>query len=172
MFLCHNETIKTKEITMKIATIVTAALLLGMMPLMAEDVATTDVDAQIEEIQQAPAQERYRLMNQFKKQLGEMNAEDRAAAIAKLQDRTMTQDQLRDQTQDQTQDRTRDQIRDQDRLQDGTGDQIRTQEQQMQQLHQMDQLQQQQQMNQMQQQQQMQGSMGQQPAQGTQAPTR
>lgn len=135
---------------MKIATIAMAALLLGMVPVMAEDVTTTDVDAQIEEIQRAPAQERYRLMNQFKRQLAEMNEEERAAAIAKLQE--------------QTQDQSRDRIRTEERLHEGSGDRIRAQERmqerQMLQTQQMDQMQQTQQMNRMQNMNQMQGGAG------------
>jgi hypothetical protein len=135
---------------MKIVTMATAALLLGMMPLMADEVSP-DVDAQIEQIIQAPSQERHRLMNRFKKQLAEMNEEERAAAISKLQERTMTQEQARDRIQTQ------------ERLQDASGEPLRTQtrtrDQQMQQLHQTDQMQQTQQMNRMQQMNQVQGAM-------------
>ena len=64
-----------------VTTLVLWLMLGGTMPLMAE---TTDIDAQIEAIMQADAAERHTLMNAFKKRLSEMNAEERAEAIAKL----------------------------------------------------------------------------------------
>ena len=47
--------------------------------------ADATIDAQIEKIQNAPAQERVELMNQFKKQLMTMNQEQREEAISKMQ---------------------------------------------------------------------------------------
>jgi hypothetical protein len=89
---------------MKITNIALSLALIGTMSLgMAEDATvsaetttTTDttttstettvsVDAQIEAIQTAPAQERVRLMNQFKERLMQMNEADRSAAIAQMQ---------------------------------------------------------------------------------------
>ena len=64
-----------------VTTLVLWLMLGGTMPLMAE---TTDIDTQIEAIMQADAAERHTLMNAFKKRLSEMNAEERAEAIAKL----------------------------------------------------------------------------------------
>jgi len=57
---------------------------------MADDVVPTSadtisVDAQIAAIQEAPAEERVRLMNQFKERLANMNAQDRMEAIEQLQ---------------------------------------------------------------------------------------
>lgn len=46
--------------------------------------AQESIDAKIEQIHTAPAQERYRLMNALKKELAAMNAQQRAEAIAKL----------------------------------------------------------------------------------------
>lgn len=43
------------------------------------------IDAQIAEIQSAPAQERVQLMNEFKQQLATMNQEQRQEAIAAMQ---------------------------------------------------------------------------------------
>jgi len=55
------------------------------------DTTTTDttvsVDAEIEAIQAAPAQERVRLMNQFKRRLMQMNEAERSAAIAAMQEK-------------------------------------------------------------------------------------
>jgi len=63
-----------------------------------DDTATTDtitdttlsVDAEIEAIQAAPAQERVRMMNQFKKRLMQMNEAQRAEAIAAMQEKMQT----------------------------------------------------------------------------------
>ncbi|MDA3946608.1 MAG: hypothetical protein PF439_08020 [Helicobacteraceae bacterium] len=79
---------------MKTITLSAAALmLLGTLTLgMAEDVATDiTVDEQITEIQNAPAQERVRLMNQFKTRLATMNEADREEAITQLRTQTQTQ---------------------------------------------------------------------------------
>lgn len=79
---------------MKTVTLSAAAmLLLGTLTLgMAEDV-TTDitVDEQITEIQNAPVQERVKLMNQFKLRLATMNEADREEAITQLRTQTQTQ---------------------------------------------------------------------------------
>jgi len=79
---------------MKFAKITLSVALLGALTLgMAEDTATVEtttsvsVDTQIAEIQAAPAQERVRLMNQFKQRLAAMNEEQRAEAIAQLQEK-------------------------------------------------------------------------------------
>jgi len=86
---------------MKFTKIVLSLALIGTMSLgMADDIATSStdtittdatttdtlsVDEQIAAIQEAPAQERVRLMNQFKQRLANMNEEDRVAAIQQLQ---------------------------------------------------------------------------------------
>ena len=84
---------------MKISNIALSLALIGTMSLgMAEDTTasvetttttetTVSVDAQIAEIQAAPAQERVELMNQFKQRLANMNQEERAAAITALQEK-------------------------------------------------------------------------------------
>ncbi|MDH4944439.1 hypothetical protein [Sulfurimonas sp. C5] len=69
-------------------TLLTLALLGGLTLSFAEDPAT--IDKQITEIQNAPAQERVRLMNQFKLRVANMNNEDRQAAITQLQQRMRT----------------------------------------------------------------------------------
>ena len=63
--------------------VTTTLVLLGTLTLGLAADAT--IDAQIEKIQNAPAQERVQLMNQFKKQLATMNQEQREEAIAKMQ---------------------------------------------------------------------------------------
>ena len=63
--------------------ITTTLVLLGTLTLGLAVDAT--IDAQIEAIQNAPAQERVRLMNQFKQQLATMNKEQRQEAVAKMQ---------------------------------------------------------------------------------------
>ena len=70
------------------ALVALGALTLGF----ADDIS---VDAEIEAIQSAPAQERVRLMNEFKEKLSLMNQEDRGEAISKLQAKTQTQTQER-----------------------------------------------------------------------------
>jgi len=81
---------------MKLVKITLSVALLGLLSIAsAEDTATVDttvsVDAQIEAIQTAPAQERVRLMNQFKQRLMQMNQEDRMAAIQEMQSKMQTQ---------------------------------------------------------------------------------
>jgi len=123
---------------MKLTKIALSLALIGTLSLaMAEDtttdatvdttttdtVATTDtttsVDAEIEAIQTAPAQERVRLMNQFKRRLMNMNEAERSEAIAQLQSAMQTAQDTAISTQDtatQTmmQTRTRTQTRAQD----------------------------------------------------------
>lgn len=91
-----------------VTTLVLWLMLGGTMPLMAE---TTDIDAQIEAIMKAEATERHSLMNAFKKRLSEMNAEERAEAIAKLREQSgnggqgMNREQQRQQQMQQMQQR-------------------------------------------------------------------
>lgn len=120
---------------MKAITLSAAALmLLGTLTLgMAEDVATDiTVDDQITAIQEAPAQERVRLMNQFKTRLATMNEADREAAIT----------QLRTQTQAQTQAREKDGTAEGEQLQTRTQTQTRSRVNEMQQTQDMQQMQQ------------------------------
>ena len=82
---------------MKITNIALSLALIGTLSLgMAEETTasaetttttetTVSVDTEIAEIQAAPAQERVKLMNQFKQKLANMNEADRAAAIEQLQ---------------------------------------------------------------------------------------
>jgi len=75
---------------MNFAKITLSVALLGAFTLgMAEDTTTqtTTIDAQIEKIQNAPAQERVELMNEFKQQLANMNKEERMAAISQMQEK-------------------------------------------------------------------------------------
>jgi len=81
---------------MKFAKITLSVALLGALTLgMADDTATVNttvsVDAQIEAIQTAPAQERVQLMNEFKQKLMTMNQEDRMAAIQEMQSKMQAQ---------------------------------------------------------------------------------
>ena len=117
---------------MKFAKITLSVALLGALTLgMAEDTVTTEatvsVDAQIEAIQAAPAQERVQLMNQFKQRLATMNEAERTEAIAQLQEkmqtRTRTQTQTRaddatTQTEDAKQAMTQTRTRTQEMVQD------------------------------------------------------
>ena len=70
---------------MKATKIILSLAVIGTLTL---GFAATDVtiDAQIEAIQSAPASERAELMNEFKTQLSNMNAEDRSAAITQMQE--------------------------------------------------------------------------------------
>ena len=85
-----------KAMTLSAATL----MLLGTLTLgMAEDMTTEmTVDQQITAIKNAPAQERVRLMNQFKRRLATMNEAEREAAITQL--RTQTQTQTRTESDD------------------------------------------------------------------------
>jgi len=79
--------------------IATALVLVGMLTLGLAADAT--IDAQIEEIQNAPLKERVKLTNQLKLRLSTMNQEDRSEAIAKMQAKmqatgTMTKAQIRE----------------------------------------------------------------------------
>jgi len=76
--------------------IVTLMAVLGGLTL---GLANEAIDAQIEAIQNAPAQERVKLMNEFKVDLSKMKQEDRIAAISAMQSKlqvtkvNMTQNQ-------------------------------------------------------------------------------
>ncbi len=61
-------------------------LLILLIPL----VLWSDIDAQIEAIQKAPIQERYKLMNAFKNKIIKMREEERLQALKKLQKKTKT----------------------------------------------------------------------------------
>ena len=126
-----------KAMTLSAATL----MLLGTLTLgMAEDVTTElTVDQQITAIKNAPAEERVRLMNQFKVRLSTMNEEQREAAITQLR------------TQTQTQTRTESGNGEGDQIQTRTMTQERSRLNEMQQTQQMNQMQQ---MNQQQMQQQ------------------
>ena len=109
------EKLNTKGFKMKFVKITLSVALLGLLSIAsAEDTATVDttvsVDAQIEAIQSAPAQERVQLMNQFKQRLMQMNQEDRMAAIQEMQSKMQTSqnseamgDMTRTRTQEHTQ---------------------------------------------------------------------
>ena len=100
-----------KAMTLSAATL----MLLGTLTLgMAEDVTTEmTVDQQITAIKNAPAQERVRLMNQFKLRLATMNEAEREAAITQLRTQTQTRTETGDaegekmQTRTMTQERSR-----------------------------------------------------------------
>ena len=85
---------------MNFAKITLSVALLGALTLgMADDTATqssntnSGIDAQITKIQNAPAQERVKLMNQFKEQLANMNVQERTDAIAQMQKKMQGQAQ-------------------------------------------------------------------------------
>lgn len=110
-----------------IALSVTALMLLGTLTVgMAEDAVTdVTVDEQITSIQEAPAQERVRLMNQFKLRLATMNETDREAAITQLrtqtQTRTQTQERSRINEMQQTQQMQQQQQMNQQQLRNQVG---------------------------------------------------
>jgi hypothetical protein len=62
--------------------------------------AEATIDEQIDAIQNAPAQERVQLMNQFKIRLRSMNEADREQAISALRNRTMQQQQTKNMQED------------------------------------------------------------------------
>lgn len=76
---------------MKLSKSIFSILLLGSLTLSFSDMS---IDAQIQEIKNAPAQERVKLMNQLKTQLADMNAEQRSEAISQLRTQTRTQDRI------------------------------------------------------------------------------
>ncbi len=119
----------------------TALMLFGTLTLgMAEDIS---VDEQISAIQSAPAQERVRLMNQFKERLATMNQTEREAAITQLrtQMQTQTQARLQDGTGEGEQLQTRTQTQERSRVSQMQQTEEMTRTQEMTQLQQMTQMQ-------------------------------
>lgn len=89
---------------MKARNILLSLVVMGSLNLgFAEDTVSPEmnVDAQIENIQSAPAEERVKLMNEFKQKLMQMNADERNEAIATLQ--TKMQDAPQVNMQERTQ---------------------------------------------------------------------
>jgi hypothetical protein len=80
----------TVTTTASTATEVTSTNTVTTEPTVADDTATINVDETIQEIQEAPAEKRVRLMNQFKQRLMQMNATQREDAIARLQEQMHT----------------------------------------------------------------------------------
>ena len=70
--------------------------------------ADATIDAQIEKIQNAPAQERVKLMNEFKQQLASMNQEQRQEAISAMQAKMQATGEM---TKEQAQERKREHVR-------------------------------------------------------------
>lgn len=88
---------------------ITTALLLGSFTAVSAD---EGIDAQISAIQNAEGDQRRELMNAFKRQLAQMNEQERSEAIAQMRE------QLQQMNQEQTQERTRTMV------EDGKGDQM------------------------------------------------
>ncbi len=118
---------------MKAITLSTTALmLLGTLTFsMAEEIS---VDEQITAIQEAPAQERVRLMNQFKTRLATMNEADREAAITQLRTQTQTQARLQEGTGEGEQVHTRTMTQERSRINEMQQTQQMQQQMQQQQL--------------------------------------
>ncbi|MBU0632091.1 hypothetical protein KKA17_05555 [bacterium] len=76
--------------------LVALAILGSLTTLLAEAI----IDEQIQQIQNAPAQERVQLMNQFKIRLRSMNEADREQAISALRTKTMQQQQVKNMQED------------------------------------------------------------------------
>jgi len=68
---------------MKVTKIILSFAVMGTLTL-GFAATTPTIDAQIQAIQNASASERVQLMNEFKTQLSNMNAEDRSAAITEM----------------------------------------------------------------------------------------
>ncbi len=83
--------------------------------------ADATIDAQIEKIQNAPAQERVQLMNEFKQQLMTMNQEQRQEAVAKMQEKMQATGEM---TKTQAQERKQLRIN----QAEATGEMVRTQQ--------------------------------------------
>ena len=62
--------------------ITTTLIVLGTLTL---GLADANIDTQISQIRNAPAQDRVKMMNEFKQQMATMNKEDRSEAISRLQ---------------------------------------------------------------------------------------
>ncbi|MDD2790232.1 MAG: hypothetical protein PHU40_06130 [Sulfurimonas sp.] len=77
---------KTFQVTM-------VTLLLGTLSFA---MASDSMDAEIAQINEAPTQERVKLMNEFKLKLSTLSSEEREEAITKLQTRTQTKAQIRE----------------------------------------------------------------------------
>lgn len=76
---------------MKLYKSIFSILLLGTLTF---SFADESIDAQIQEIKNAPPQERVKLMNKLKTQLANMNAEQRSEAISKLRTQSRTQNRV------------------------------------------------------------------------------
>ena len=76
---------------MKLNKSIFTILLLGSLTLSFSDMS---IDAQIQEIKNAPPHERVKLMNKLKIQLADMNAEQRSEAILQLRTQTRTQSRI------------------------------------------------------------------------------
>ena len=93
---------------MKLTNKVIALAIVGSLTAVFADVT---VDQQIQEIKNAPAQERVKLMNQFKVRLRTMNEADREKAIAQLKTQTMQKEGTQTTQQEGTQTMQQQQIR-------------------------------------------------------------
>ena len=71
------------KITLSVA--LAGALTLGLADAPTQTTPTIDVDAQIAKIQNAPADQRVELMNEFKQQVASMNAEQRQEVVSQMQ---------------------------------------------------------------------------------------
>ncbi len=127
---------------MKAITVSAAALmLLGTLTAgMADDIS---VDDQITTIKEAPAQERVKLMNQFKLRLATMNETEREAAITQLRTQIQTRERLNEQDANAKaeQAKTRTMTQERSRLHEMQESQQMQQLQQMNQVRQMNQVQ-------------------------------
>jgi len=76
---------------MKLNKSIVSILLLGSLTLSFSDMS---IDAQIQEIKNAPEHERVKLMNKLKTDLAQMNEEQRSEAIQQLRTQTRTQSRV------------------------------------------------------------------------------
>jgi len=95
--------------------ITTILVLVGTLTLCLAADAT--IDAQIEEIQNAPAQKRVKLMNRFKQELMTMNQEQRQEAVVKMQAEMQAAGEM---TKTQVQERKK--VRTREAQEDATGE--------------------------------------------------
>ncbi len=96
-------------------------VLIGLGSTLLAEEATQEqlqIRAMIQEIKEAPEGERYMKMNAFKKQLRQMNAQNRQEALQELQTQLATKEQTQTQTQQRTQLRVNED--------EGEGEMIRT----------------------------------------------
>ena len=81
-----------------------------------------DIDSEIEAIQKAPVQERFKLMNALKHKLIQMREQERSAAIDKLKSITQKEDESKEKIQKEIEHNIQEEIEHETQDREGTDD--------------------------------------------------